>query len=56
MIIEADALLFDSDGVLVDSHHMGEAAWRQLAERYDLEIDVLLAELAGVRAIDTLCK
>ncbi|MEZ5376836.1 MAG: HAD-IA family hydrolase [Acidimicrobiales bacterium] len=54
MIIDVDAILFDSDGVLVDSHAAVEAAWRQLAQEFDLEIDLLLGELAGVRAIDTL--
>lgn len=56
MKIEADAILFDSDGVLVDSHHEVERAWRQLAGELDLHVDVeaLLVELVGVRAADTL--
>ncbi len=56
MIIDADAILFDSDGVLVDSHKMVAAAWTEIATTYSLDIDVLLAELAGVRAYDTLSK
>ena len=56
MIIDADAILFDSDGVLVDSHDMVTAAWTKIAHTYSLDIDVLLAELAGVRARDTLSK
>lgn len=56
MIIDADAILFDSDGVLVDSHEMVTLAWTKIAQTYSLDIDVLLAELAGVRARDTLSK
>ena len=56
MLFEVEAILFDSDGVLVDSHAMVETAWRRIAAQYSLDIDVLLAELAGVRAIDTLSK
>jgi sugar-phosphatase len=54
MQIDAAAILFDSDGVLVDSHDLVEAAWRRLADEFDLQVDVLLGELAGVRAADTL--
>lgn len=48
--------MFDSDGVLVDSHEMVEQAWAAVAREFSLDFDVLLAELAGVRAIDTLRK
>lgn len=54
MLIDAEAVLFDNDGVLVDSHRQTEQAWAQLAQEYDLDITALLAELAGVRAADTL--
>ena len=54
MRFTAEAVLFDNDGVLVDSHDLVEAAWRLLADEFDLRIDVLLGELAGVRAVDTL--
>ena len=54
MLIEAEAVLFDNDGVLVDSHHETEEAWRQLAREFDLDITPLLVELVGVRAVDTL--
>ncbi|MFK8025790.1 MAG: HAD-IA family hydrolase [Ilumatobacter sp.] len=56
MIFEADALLFDSDGVLIDSLAHGEAAWTQLAGEFGLDIDVILTELHGVRAADTLAR
>ncbi len=54
MQFDVAAILFDNDGVLVDSHDLVEAAWRLLAEEFDLRIEVLLGELAGVRAADTL--
>lgn len=54
MQISVDAILFDNDGVLVDSHAQTEQAWRQLADEFDLDAAGLLAELAGVRAVDTL--
>lgn len=56
MRIEADAVLFDSDGVLIDSHRQVTEAWRQLAGEFDLDFDVLIAELFGVRSEDTLGK
>ncbi len=54
MRIEAAALLFDSDGVLIDSHYLVNAAWRQLAEEFGLDFDVLSGQFTGVRAEDTL--
>ncbi len=56
MEITFDAALFDNDGVLVDSHVEVDRAWRQIAEEFGLDIDMLLSELAGVRSIDTLCR
>ncbi len=54
--IDAEAVLFDSDGVLVDSHAEVEKAWRQLAAEYALDVEKLLTELVGVRAVDTLSR
>jgi sugar-phosphatase len=51
---QADAILFDNDGVLVDSHHQVELAWRQLAAEFRLDYDMLATELVGARAVDTL--
>lgn len=56
MQIEAQAILFDNDGVLVDSHEQVVAAWSQLAAEYSLDIDRLLVELVGVRSADTLSR
>lgn len=46
--------MFDNAGVLGASHEAVDRAGRQLADEFDLDIDALLTELAGVRAADTL--
>lgn len=56
MQIEADAVLFDNDGVLVDSHREVVEAWTQVGTEFGLDIERLLVELVGVRAIDTLSR
>jgi len=48
------AILFDSDGVLVDSHAAVERSWRQLSREFGLDLDGIRRELIGVRAEDTL--
>ena len=53
---EVAAVLFDSDGVLVDSHEQVRVAWARLADEFDLDINALLPELAGVPARDTLAR
>lgn len=45
-------LLFDNDGVLVDSHHAAAVAWAKWAERYAPGWDWDSPENAGVRAED----
>lgn len=52
--LEACAVLFDSDGVLIDSHGVVETAWRQLCAEFELDADRLVGEQAGLRAEDTL--
>ncbi len=52
--IATEAVLFDNDGVLVDSHAETERAWRRLADEFRLDVEPLLVELVGVRAADTL--
>ncbi|MEZ5409443.1 MAG: HAD-IA family hydrolase [Acidimicrobiales bacterium] len=54
LLLACDAVLFDSDGVLVDSHVQVVACWTRLAAEFGLDIDLLLTELVGVRAVDTL--
>lgn len=53
MRIQTRAVLFDSDGVLIDSHHHVVAAWKQLAAEFALDFDVLIGELVGVPSADT---
>ncbi len=46
-------LLFDCDGVLVDSQRVVDLAWTQLAEEYSLDLDAMMAVLHGRPAADT---
>ncbi len=50
---KAAALLFDNDGVLVDSNAAGEAAWREWAAVRGLEPADVLAGIHGRRALET---
>ena len=52
MKFNARGLLFDNDGVLVDSHHAAAVAWAKWAERYAPGWDWDSPENAGVRAED----
>ena len=54
MRLEVDGVLFDNDGVLVDSEAHVDEAWRQLACEFGLDVTTIAAERSGVRAIDTL--
>ena len=51
-----DAVLFDNDGVLVDSHAQGEIAWRTLSDRFDLPFDQIVTTFVGRRPEDTLAE
>lgn len=55
-VLRADAILFDSDGVLVDSHEQVDVAWKAVATRFGLDWDQLRAELVGVPARETLAR
>ncbi len=46
-------VLFDLDGTLVDSTEVVETAWRGMARRFDLDPDMLLAAVHGIRAEDS---
>lgn len=50
--VTADAVLFDLDGVLVDSTAAVEDHWRDFAARHDLPVDELLVGLHGRRMIE----
>jgi sugar-phosphatase len=51
---EAQALLFDMDGTLVNSHAPMERAYRLWAQRYGLDEDAVLRASAGRRTIDSI--
>jgi sugar-phosphatase len=51
-----DAVLFDNDGVLVDSHVLVVEAWSELSDRFGLDYERLAVELVGRRAEDTLSQ
>lgn len=54
--ITCDALLFDNDGVLVDSHSQVMQAWAELADEFGIDFDKLRTTLVGARSRDTLSK
>lgn len=47
-------VLFDSDGVLVDSHRQVEVAWRTLCAEFGVDYATLAGQLVGVPARQTL--
>lgn len=49
-----DAVLFDMDGVLVDSTACVERHWRQWAAAHGLDADVVLAFTHGQRSVETI--
>lgn len=54
--LEVRALLFDNDGVLVDSVASGNEAWTLWSREHDLDPDVVLAMIHGRRAEDTVAQ
>lgn len=50
---KVSALLFDNDGVLVDSNAAGEDAWREWALAHRLDPAEVLAGIHGRRALET---
>ena len=52
MIFHAKGLLFDNDGVLVDSHNAALVAWAQWSKEFAPDFDWDSPEHAGMRAID----
>jgi sugar-phosphatase len=51
--ITARGLLFDADGVLVDSDASVESAWSRWAQRWQLDPVVVLPTVHGRRSVDT---
>lgn len=54
LVLRAQALLFDLDGVLVDSSASVERQWRRWAARHGLDGDALMRVVHGRRAADTI--
>ncbi|MEX2550267.1 MAG: HAD-IA family hydrolase [Nitriliruptoraceae bacterium] len=54
--ITAAAVLFDLDGVLVDSTAAVEGHWRAFADRHGLDGDALLVDLHGRRMVDIMMR
>ncbi|MFI2363607.1 HAD-IA family hydrolase [Promicromonospora sp. NPDC019610] len=52
----AAAVLFDNDGVLVDSTAAGEAAWREWAVRHRLDPRAVLTGVHGRRSRETVAR
>ena len=47
-------ILFDLDGVLVDSHVVVERTWQRWAERHSLAMPDIVRRAHGRRSVDTL--
>lgn len=54
--LHCNAVLFDCDGVLVDSTSAGENAWRQWAQGHNLNEDDVLQGIHGRRSTETVDK
>ena len=54
--IRAAAVLFDNDGVLVDSHEDGLKAWQQLCDEFGLDFSEIVEVFVGRRPEDTLSE
>ncbi len=52
--LECDALLFDLDGVLIDSTICVTRHWEAWARRHGLDLDDVMREAHGVRTIETM--
>ncbi len=52
--IDCCAILFDLDGVLLDSTHCIERHWQEWAEKHGLDLKEVLQNAHGVRTIETI--
>jgi sugar-phosphatase len=53
MVLTKKAILFDLDGVLVDSKIPVEKSWREWARRHSLDVEEVVRESHGRRTIET---
>lgn len=53
-VLRARAILFDLDGVLVDSHLVVERVWKRWSERHGLTIPDLVRRAHGRRSVETI--
>jgi sugar-phosphatase len=54
--IDCDAILFDLDGVLIDSGSCIERHWQEWAQKHNIDFNTVLANVHGVRTIETIQK
>ena len=54
--IDCDAILFDLDGVLIDSTTCIERHWQEWAQKHNIDIIKVLENAHGVRTIETIQK
>jgi sugar-phosphatase len=52
--MECDAILFDLDGVLIDSTTSIVQHWREWADKHNLDLETILQNAHGVRTIETM--
>jgi sugar-phosphatase len=56
VIVPGEVILFDCDGVLVDSRELGERAWIAWATAHELDPAVVLDGIHGRRSVDTVAR
>jgi sugar-phosphatase len=53
-VLECEAVLFDLDGVLIDSSECITRHWQEWADRHGLDINQIMEVAHGMRTIDTM--
>lgn len=54
VLVECDAVIFDLDGVLIDSSAVIERHWRAWAKKHGLDLDMVMRHAHGRRTIETM--